>query len=376
MSEIDVPFGDLRLNYLRHREEIDNAIQDVLKNGWFILGKNLERFETAFASFCGVPYAIGVGSGTEALHLSLLACDLKPGDEVITVANTCVPTIAAISFAGGIPVFIDIDRETKTMDPNRIEERISNRTKVILPVHLYGQCANMHAINSIAERFGLQVIEDCAQAHGSKINGSMAGSMGDFGCYSFYPSKNLGAYGDAGMVVCRDEILAHRIKKLRNYGQSQRYVHESKGLNSRLDDIQAAILSAKLLFLDGENNRRREIAAMYTEAFRDLDWIATPSEAPGRYHVFHLYVVRVPERKSFQEHLLKHNVSTFIHYPVPIHRQPAYVECLNQAEFLPLTDEQAPQLVSLPIYPELTDDQVVHVIQTVSSWIPSNQYNE
>lgn len=372
MSEINVPFGDLRLNYIQHREEIDNAIQDVLKSGWFVLGNTLEKFETAFANFCRVPYAIGVGSGTEALHLSLLACDLRPGDEVITVANTCVPTIAAINFAGGVPVLVDIDRETKTMDPNRIEERISDRTKVVLPVHLYGQCADMNAINMIAKKYGLRVIEDCAQAHGSKINGCMAGSMGDAGCYSFYPSKNLGAYGDAGMVICRDETLACRIRKLRNYGQSQRYLHESKGFNSRLDDIQAAILLAKLPYLESGNNRRREIAAAYNEAFRDLDWIVMPLEAPDHYHVFHLYVVCVPERKSFQEHLLKHKVSTLIHYPIPIHRQPAYIECLGQAKFLPLTDEQAPQLVSLPIYPELTDTQVTQVINAVSSWLPNN----
>jgi dTDP-4-amino-4,6-dideoxygalactose transaminase len=368
MSEINVPCGDLRLNYLQHREEIDNAIQDVLQGGCFVLGNALKKFETAFANFCSVPYAIGVGSGTEALHLSLLACDLRPGDEVITVANTCVPTIAAISFAGGIPVLIDIDRKTKTMDPHRIEERISDRTKVILPVHLYGQCADMNAINAIAKKYGLRVVEDCAQAHGSKINGCMAGSMGDAGCYSFYPSKNLGAYGDAGMVVCRDETLACRIRELRNYGQSQRYLHESKGFNSRLDDIQAAILLAKLPYLESENNHRREIANTYNEAFRELDWMITPLETLDRYHVFHLYVACVPERKSFQEHLLKHKVSTLIHYPIPIHRQPAYNECLCQAKFLPITDDQATKLVSLPIYPELTDEQVACVIAAVRSW--------
>ena len=368
MSEPKVLFGDMKLNYLQHKEEIDMAIQSVLESGWFILGAVMEQFEKAFAGYCGVPYGIAVGSGTEALHLALVACGLNPGDEVITVANTCVPTIAAITFAGGTPVLVDIDRDTMTMDPARIEERITARTRVILPVHLYGQCADMDAICAIAAKQGLRVIEDCAQAHGAMINGRKAGATGDCGCYSFYPSKNLGAYGDAGMVVCRDAEIAERLRKLRNYGQGKRYVHEMKGFNSRLDEMQAAILLAKLPYLDAGNNRRRRIAATYSEAFKDLEWMVTPSEAPGRHHVFHLYVACVPDRECFQEHLLRRDISTLIHYPVPIHRQPAYEECLSQEKYLPVTNEQASQLVSLPIYPELTDAQIKQVMDAVRSW--------
>lgn len=370
MSELHVPFGDLKLNYNIYRADIDKAVNEVLNSGWFILGKTLERFESAFAEYCGVPHGVGVGSGTEALHVALLSCGLKPGDEVITAANTCVPTLAAVSFAGGMPVLVDIDPVTRTIDPARIEERINARTKAILPVHLYGQCADMNAICSIAAKHNLFVIEDCAQAHGAKFDGRIAGTMGDAGCYSFYPSKNLGAYGDAGLVVCKDAELAERIRKLRNYGQSERYYHEIKGFNSRLDEIQAGILLAKLPHLESCNKRRREIAALYSESFNDLDWIVTPQEKSGRYHVYHLYVVRVQKRREFQDHLLRHGVATLIHYPVPIHRQPAYSECLIQAKYLPVTDAQASEIVSLPIYPELTDVQIGHVITAVRSWRP------
>ena len=370
MSELVVPFGNLKLNYNIYRTDIDKAIHDVLNSGWFILGKTMERFESLFAEYCGVPCGIGVGSGTEALHIALMACGLQPGDEVITVANTCVPTLAAISLAGGIPVLVDIDPVSHTMDPQKIEERINSLTKVILPVHLYGQCADMNIICTIAAKHNLLVIEDCAQAHGASLNGQIAGSMGDAGCYSFYPSKNLGAFGDAGLIVCRDAGLAERMRSLRNYGQTQRYYHEFKGFNSRLDEIQAGILLAKLQHLDACNKRRREIATVYSESFRDLDQITTPKEKSGRYHVYHLYVVRVEKRHEFQDHLLRQGVATLIHYPIPIHRQPAYSECFSQAKYLPVTDAQAPELVTLPVYPELTDAQVEHVIASVRSWRP------
>jgi len=369
MSEIlHVPFGNLRLNYLHNKNKIDTAIQDVLERGWFLLGETLERFESAFAEYLGLPYGIGVGSGTEALHLALMACGIKPGDEVITVANTCAPTLSAITFAGGIPVLVDIDPATYTMDPDKIKERITPRTKFIIPVHLYGQCADMDPICEIARRYGIKVIEDCAQAHGAIYKDRFAGSMGDAGCYSFYPSKNLGAYGDAGMVVCRDAGIAERVRMLRNYGQSKRYYHDLKGFNSRMDEIQAAILLAKLPELDKHNERRIQIAATYCESFSELDWLICPTVAPGRNHVFHLYVVRVPNRQSFQDELQKKGIATLIHYPIPIYRQKAYVECLDQARFMPVTDIQAAEIISLPIYPELTDGQVAWVIAAVESF--------
>lgn len=366
MSEIlDVPFGNLRLNYLHNKNKIDAAIQDVLNSGWFVLGKIIETFETAFAEHLGLSCGIGVGSGTEAIHLALRACGIKPGDEVVTVANTCVPTLSGITFAGGIPVLVDIDPATYTMDPTKIEERITPRTKFIVPVHLYGQCADMDAICEIARQHGIIVIEDCAQAHGATYKGRFAGTIGDAGCYSFYPSKNLGAYGDAGMVVCRDASIAERVRMLRNYGQSKRYYHAQKGFNSRMDEIQAAILLAKLPELNEHNRRRIQIAARYTEAFNGLEWLVCPTVAKGRHHVFHLYVVRVSDRQAFQDESQNKGITTLIHYPIPIHRQKAYAECENQAKYLHVTDEQAPHIVSLPIYPELTNEQIEHVINTI-----------
>jgi dTDP-4-amino-4,6-dideoxygalactose transaminase len=369
MSEfINIPFGDLRLDYARHKTIVDKAVQTVMESGWFVLGESGKRFETVFADYCDVPFAVGVGSGTEALHLTLVALGVGPGDEVITVANTCVPTIAAISFAGASPVLVDIDPQRYTIDPHRIEERLSSRTKVILPVHLYGQCADMDPILKIAQKHGLRVIEDCAQAHGARYKDRLAGAMGDAGCYSFYPSKNLGAYGDAGMVICRDKALAERLRMLRNYGQHERYYHAIKGFNSRLDELQAAILLAKLPNLDNSNEQRRSIAAIYTDAFSKLGWIHCPIEASQLHHVYHLYVVRVPNRTVFQHHLAKRGVATLIHYPVPIHRQQAYAECLDQRSFLQVTERQASEIVSLPIYPELTHEQIEQVIAAVVSF--------
>lgn len=368
MSESKVPFGDLRLDYAAHNPEINQAIRQVLESGWFVLGKTGEAFESAFAAYCGAPYAVGVGSGTEALHLALLACGVQPGDEVITVANTCVPTLSAISFAGAVPVLVDIDPQTQTMDPARIAERLTPRTRAIMPVHLYGQCADMDPILEIAHQHGLRVVEDCAQAHGALYHGRTAGTMGDCGAYSFYPSKNLGAYGDAGLVICKDAVLHDKLRMLRNYGQRQRYYHAIKGYNSRLDELQAAILLAKLPHLDNANRRRRQIAEAYDAAFANLDWLCRPVESPGRHHVYHLYVIRVSNRDAFQNHMTARGIATMIHYPVPIHRQEAYAECLDQAAYLQNTETQASQIVSLPIYPELGEAQIDRVIVAVKDY--------
>lgn len=366
--DIDVPFGDLKLNYRSYHECIDSALRRVLQSGWFILGNEVQAFEREFAAYCGVRYAVGVGSGTEALHLALLACGIKPEDEIITVANTAVPTISAVSFAGGVPVLVDIDEASYTMDPDKVEGRITNRTKVILPVHLYGQCADMERISALAKKYGLSLIEDCAQAHGALYHGKPAGSIGDVGCFSFYPTKNLGAYGDGGMVVTQRADIYERIRELRNYGQQERYLHVMKGFNSRLDEIQAAVLREKLPRLKAWNEKRREIASRYEDAFQELPWLVRPREIEGRYHVFHLYVIRVPSRQSFQDYLLKRGVSTVIHYPLPIHRQPAYSECLDQGKYLAVTEMVTREIVSLPLFPELSENQVSHVIDAVRSW--------
>jgi dTDP-4-amino-4,6-dideoxygalactose transaminase len=343
------------------KPELDAAIADVLSRGRFILAERLEEFEAAFAAYCGAGYAVGVGSGTEALHLALVACGIRPGDEVITVSHTCVPTVSAVSFAGARPAFVDIDPETYTMDPGSIEEHITPRTKAILPVHLYGQCADMDPILDMAQRRGLRVIEDCAQAHGALYKGRTAGTMGDAGCYSFYPTKNLGAFGDGGMVVTSDRDLAERLKALRNYGRTEGYAHPRKGFNSRLDELQAAVLLAKLPNLKSWNDRRRQIAATYTERLAALG-IACPVEAPGRHHVYHLFVIRIPNRAAFQASMDSFGVATSIHYPAPVHLLEAYSELSESGRHLPQTTLLASQIVSLPLYPELHDHEVDVII--------------
>ena len=363
-----VPFGNLKQNYILNKQIIHSAVEKVLQKGNFILGAEGEIFEKKFASYCSCLYGIGVGSGTEALHLALLACGVKPGDEVITVSNTCVPTISAISFAGAFPVFVDIDPKTYNMNPDKIEERITSRSKVILPVHLYGQCSEMEKIITIAKKYNLKVVEDCAQAHGALYNNHPAGSLGDAGCYSFYPSKNLGAYGDAGMVVTNNCDLYHQVLSLRNYGQKERYVHIIKGFNSRLDEIQASILNVKLPMLNDGNTRRRLIASRYNNAFNELPNINIPQESARCFHVYHLYVLRVSNRESFRNYLSENGITTLIHYPIPVHQQVAYRESLIQSEFLPITEACASEIVSLPVFPELTEDQINNIIKVVKSW--------
>lgn len=361
-----IPFGNLKRHYDQLREQIDTATREVYDSGWFVLGQQVQRFEANFAHYCGAKHAVGVGSGTEALHLALIACGIQPGDEVITVSNTCVPTLSAVSFAGAVPVFVDIDEKTFTINPNLIEERITPKTKAILPVHLYGQCADMDSILEIARRYKLAVIEDCAQAHGAQYKGRMAGTFGDAGAFSFYPSKNLGAFGDGGLVLTNDETIGQTVVMLRNYGQEKRYYHSIKGFNSRLDELQAAVLTAKLPYLDAWNHRRREIAKRYHEAFSPTG-LCCPLEAGDRFHIYHLYVLRVPQRDRFQTLLEEKAIASLIHYPIPVHLQESYAECRVQSKYLPLTEQLAGQIISLPLYPELTDEEVDYIIQTVLS---------
>lgn len=361
---MQIPFGDLKRQYQNLREPIDKATAEVYASGWFVLGKQVEKFEAEFANYCGAKYGVGVGSGTEALHLALVACGVKYGDEVITVANTCVPTISAISFAGATPVLVDIDEQTFTINPALIEERITEKTKAIVPVHLYGQCADMDAILAIAQEHNLCVIEDCAQAQGAMYKGRMAGTMGDMGAFSFYPSKNLGAFGDGGLVLTNNQQLSQKSTKLRNYGQEKRYYHSIKGFNSRLDELQAAILSVKLPYLDQWNQRRREIAKLYNDAFMPTE-INCPQEIGDRFHVYHLYALRVPQRDRFQKLLDDVGIRTVIHYPIPIHHQESYRELKYQSKFLSITEKLAEQIVSIPIYPELTNDEVDYIVSNL-----------
>ena len=363
---VKIPFGDLKRQYHGIKREIDTAVSSALESGWYVLGKNGEEFERSFAAYCGAKFAVGVGSGTEAIHLGLLAAGVKPGDEVITVANTCVPTLSAITFAGAKPVLVDIDENTYTMSPEALKKAVSRKTRAIVPVHLYGQTADMGAIMGIARERGIKVIEDCAQAHGAEFMDKKAGAFGDCGAYSFYPSKNLGCNGDGGAVVTSDVAIYERMLMLRNYGQEKRYYHSIKGYNSRLDEVQAAILIAKLRHLDRWNGRRREIAAFYGEKLKGLP-VVLPKEAAGRKHVYHLYVVQVGDRDIFQNRMAEAGVQTVIHYPVPIHRQKSYYELKKFEPKLKATDRVAGRIVSLPNFPELTDGELDHIVKSVEA---------
>lgn len=366
MIQIKIPFGELKRNYLEYKGEIDAAVSRVLSSGCYLFGKELEQFEQDFSTYCGVKYGIGAASGTEAIQIAVGACGIGAGNDVLTVSNTCVPTVTGIEGTGARCVFVDIDTDTYTMNPKLIETRLTAKTKAIVVVELYGQCADMDAILDIAKKYNLKVIEDCAQAHGATYRGRRAGSLGDVAAFSFYPTKNLGAFGDAGMVVTNDETIAERARMLRSYGQKEWYNHVIKGLNSRMDELQAAILNAKLPFLDQWINQRQQIADRYISAFEEHE-VSLPLAAQGRQHVYHLFVIRVKNRHSFREKLAKHGVQTAIHYPVPVHLQPAYSEYVGQSEFLPVTETQASELVSLPIYPELSDEEVEYVIKSVKT---------
>lgn len=356
-----VPFIDLKRGYQALQPEIEQGIQSVLTSGYFILGEQVKALETAFAAYCGAQYAVGVASGTDALHLALRACGIGYKDEVITVANTCVPTITAIAQADATPVFVDINPDTFTLDPNQIEQAITPLTKAILPVHLYGRCADMAPILDIACHYGLRVIEDCAQAHGATYQGVKAGSLGNAGCFSFYPTKNLGAFGDGGMVVTNDSKIAHQVRLLRSYGEITRYQHQIKGFNSRLDEIQAAVLLAKLPYLDRANALRGKIAAVYRQEFQETG-ICCPEDVPGYGHIYHLYVVRVANRDYFRAFLDERDIATLVHYPTPIPLQPAYSEFAAVMPNLPETEQASREIVSLPIFPEITESEVAQVI--------------
>jgi len=362
-----VPFGDLSRQYKKYKKEFDSITSRVFKRGSFILGENLNSFEKDFAKYLGVSHAIGVANGTDALFLAMKAFEIGSGDEVITVSNTAVPTISAIDAAGAKPVFVDIEESTFNIDPSKIEPAITSKTKAIIPVHLYGNPCNIAKIAGIAARYKLKIIEDCAQAHGAEYKGKKAGTFGDFGAFSFYPSKNLGANGDGGMVVTNNERLAEKVRLLRNYGFSDRYNSILRGYNSRLDEVQAALLDFKLARLDEWNDRRRQIANRYIDELCKLP-IIIPSVFPGHKHVFHLFVVRVKERQKFLGFMSACGINIIIHYPIPIHLQPAY-EFLNykRGDF-PITEKVAEEIVSLPIYPELEEKEISYIIAKIINY--------
>src|SRR3954470_1056315 len=359
-----IPFGDLKRQYGSIKAELDAAAARVLASGWYILGPEVRAFEAEFAAFCGVGHAIGVGNGTEALYLALVALGVGAGDEVISVANAADYEPLTILQAGARPVFVDVDERTFTIEPELLEAAISPRTKAIMPVHLYGRMADMAAIMAVAARHGLPVIEDCAQSHGAQLGGRVAGSLGVCGCFSFYPSKNLGALGDGGMITTNDADLASRLRRLRMYGWEKRYhTVDSGGINSRLDEIQAALLRVKLHHLADWNNARRRIAQRYNQMLADTD-LLLPDLSSDASHVFHLYVVQTPQRDRLQAALQQRGVETAIHYPLPAHLQPVY-QGLAEPGSLPITEKLAGTVLSLPIYPELTDAEVNAVAAAV-----------
>jgi dTDP-4-amino-4,6-dideoxygalactose transaminase len=360
--------GNPRAQYESHRAAIDEAIRRVLESGRYILGDEVVAFERELADYVGVRDAIGVGSGTEALHLALAACGVGPGDEVITVAHTAVATVVAIELCGATPIFVDIEPDYFTLNPNQLEDAITSRTKAAIPVHLYGQPADLHAVISIARQHGIRVIEDCAQAHGATYRERRVGAWGDVACFSFYPTKNLGAIGDGGAVVTNDPSLADRVRCLREYGWlAERNVSSVSGWNSRLDELQAAILRVKLQFLDEDNKRRREIAALYDELLRDSD-LVLPRRRTDATHVFHLYVVRSDERDELLARLRAEGIGALVHYPVPVHLQPAYSKRFPGADGLAHTERAAKEILSLPIYPELTDREIERVAAACVSY--------
>jgi dTDP-4-amino-4,6-dideoxygalactose transaminase len=361
-----IPAANPQAQYLSHKSEIDVAIAAALDGNRYILGPQTQAFEQEFAAYLGVRYASGVGSGTEALHLALRACGLGPGDEIITVSHTAVATVAAIELAGATPVLVDIDPLTYTIDPDQIERALTPRTKAVIPVHLYGLAANLNPIVDLARRHGLKIIEDCAQAHGARYADRALGSLGAAACFSFYPTKNLGAIGDGGLVATDDPQIAESLQLLRQYGWRERYISEIAGWNTRLDELQAAILRVKLRHLDADNDKRRSLAAIYHEQLAGV--VTLPIEPAHRRHVYHLYVIRHPQRDALMSYLHERGIGTAIHYPVPIHLQPAYRGRLGDVGSLPETERAAREIVSLPMYPELSEDDVRTVAQTIRAF--------
>ncbi len=363
-----IPFVDLQAQYQSIKDEADTAIHGVLNRSDYVLGQAVKDFESAYAQYCETKYAIGVDSGYSALELILHALDIGPGDEVITVANTFVATVLAIHNCGAKPVLVDIDPNTYNIDPAKIEAAITPATRAILPVHLYGQIADMDSIVAIAKKHNLRVIEDACQAHGAQYKGRRAGSMGDAAAFSFYPAKNLGAYGDGGAVVTNDELIDDKIRILRNLGQRVKYHHEIKGFNNRLDTLQAAVLGVKLPHLDSWNDGRRESAADYEELLADLP-VVTPKSIDGSEPAYHLYVVRVKNREALQAHLQEAGIASGLHYPIPIHLLSAFEDLGYGEGDFPISEAYAKEILSLPMYPELTRDDVEQVVDAIKKFV-------
>ncbi|MBE3561153.1 MAG: DegT/DnrJ/EryC1/StrS family aminotransferase [Ktedonobacteraceae bacterium] len=365
---MQVPLVDLRAQYLSLKSEIMTAFEEVLDSMHLFLGPRQQAFEREFARFCGCEYGVGNSNGTDALTLALRACQIGPGDEVITVANTFIATVEAIAAVGATPVFIDVDPQTYLMDWRQLEQALTPRTRAVLPVHLYGHAAEMGPIMEFARKHGLRVIEDASQAHGATYNGQRVGSFGDIACFSLYFSKNLGAFGEAGICTTNDSALAERMRMIRDHGSRAKYHHELMGVNYRMDELQAAVLLIKLPHLERWNAARQAHARTYTAQLRDVVR-AVPVVRPWAEHVYCYYVIQVEERDQFVQALQKEGVGVTIHYPIPIHLQPASAPYGYEAGSLPVTEDVTKRIVSLPMYPELTEEQIQFVVDTVKKHV-------
>ncbi len=364
-----IPLVDLKKQYQEIKDEILTEVGQALDGMQLFLGKNVQAVEADFAAYCGAEFGIGVGSGTDALHIAIRACGIGPGDEVITTANTFIATVEAIILAGARPVFADIDPETYNIDTTQIEKLINDRSSAIIPVHLYGQPANMEPVRELAKAHNLKIIEDSCQAHGAEYKGKRTGSLGDAGCFSFYFTKNLGAYGEAGMITTSDPGFAEQCRMLRDHGQNAKYYHAVMGVNGRLDEIQAAVLKVKLPHLDEWIENRRSIAQAYNKGLPSQ--LIKPVEMPWAKHVYHLYVVRTPERDKLKEWLDSKGIGAGMHYPVPIHLQEAWRRYGGEEYSLPVTEKLTKEIISLPIYPELSEEEVNYICECTREYCES-----
>lgn len=363
-----IPFLDLKKINMRHEKAIQESVSQVLHSGWYILGEQVRIFEKEFATYCGNQYCLGVANGLDALELIIRAYDIGAGDEVIVPSNTYIASILAISANGATPVLVEPERQTYNIDPAKIEEKITDHTKAIMVVHLYGQACDMNPINALAKKYNLKVIEDCAQSHGAIYDGKKAGNLGDAAAFSFYPGKNLGALGDAGAITTNDEELYTKLHALRNYGSHKKYQNLFKGYNSRLDELQAPILKEKLKYLDEDNNYRRRIANYYLNSIHNQHIMLPSTKEEPESHVWHVFVIQVNDREHFMQYMTDHEIQTIIHYPIPPHKQEAYIEWKEHS--YPISEEIHEHIVSLPISPVMPEEHVKKVVEVINGYQP------
>ncbi len=370
---MNVPFVDFHEQYHAVKDKIDAGLKKVFEDGSFILGPQEKAFEEDFARYCDTQYAVGVNSGTDALYLAMLALDIGPGDEVIVPTFTFIATALCVSYTGAKPVFVDIEDQTCNIDPARFEAAVTPRTKAVIPVHIYGQPANMNEINTIAQKHKIAVVEDACQAHGATYNGKKTGALGDIACFSFYPTKSLGAFGDGGMVVTGNKSLYEKTLMLRDYGRVGRYDHKIKGYNSRLDTVQAVVLAAKLPLLDQWNKMRNDVAAYYGKLLKSVEGVVTPAIQKDRTHVFQTYAARIPNRDKICDTMKTKGISVLIHYPIPLHLQEAYADLGYKKGDFPVSEKIAQEILSLPMFPHMSKGQVEYVCENLKELVISHQ---